>query len=220
VCTTRPGGSSPLLFRSFCHVSDAVCVKNRKHFDRFPKNRSPQTLSDANMQTTMGHASRNSSRKRSPSTRQKRTAPPNPVAKRRRKPLSAEILRKLDHFKRKCRVPLRVFCTFNDIPYTAAYYHLNHSSAADRERRNAKIIKIVKRMSKKTRVKFQSVRISAADVIEKLGDEAGGLTTSQVNRIIKQALTSRPKRQRMTGQPNAASTPDQMRSICAQQVHF
>ena len=75
-------------------------------------------------------------------------------------------------------------------------------------------------MGKKTRVKFQSVRISAADVIEKLGDEAGGLTTRQVNRILKQALPERPKRQRMTGQPNAESTPSQMRTIAAHQRYI
>jgi hypothetical protein len=195
-------------------------VKNRKHFDHFLKHRTPQSLSDANMQTTMGRESRKLSRKRSPSTRRKRTAPPKPVAKRCRKPLTAEILEKLRVFQRKPCVPLRVFCTSNGIPYTAAHYHLNRSSAADRERRNAKIIKAVKRMSKKTRVKFQSVRISAADVIEKLGDEAGGLTTRQVNRILKQTLELRPQRQRITGQPNAESTPDQMRAICAHQRHL
>lgn len=161
----------------------------------------------------MGRSSRKSPRKPSPRTARTRSAPQKPVATRRRTPLTSVILEKLDHFRRKKPLPLRVFCEIHNIPYTAAHYHLNRSSAADRDRRNAKIVKIVKKMSKKTRVKFQSTRITASDVIEQLGEDAVGLGVRQVNRIIRAALPERPKRQRIRGKPNAENTPEQMRDM-------
>lgn len=168
----------------------------------------------------MGHASRRVAPKRSTTAVRSRPGSKKTVSKRRRTPLSVKFVKLLDRFRRRKPTSLRAFCNQNDIPYEAAHYHLKHSSSASRNDRNAEIVQIVLKMSKKTRVKHQSTRISAADVIKKLGRKAGGLSVRQVNRILKQALPERPKRQRITGQPNAESTPSQMRTIAAHQRYI
>lgn len=70
-------------------------------------------------------------------------------------------------------------------------------------------------MSTKTREKHQSRRISAREIIEKLGKHEISFTERHVTRIINKHFERKPQRQRQRGQPNAESTESQMRTINA-----
>lgn len=176
--TCNPGSPRPvvlpLLFSLHFECVGKVWVRIVKHTRDFPQNFFSLQLSDVSVQSTMGHTSRRVAPKRSTTAVRSRPGSKKTVSKRRRTPLSVKFVELLASFRCSKPTSLRAFCHQHEIPYEAAHYHLKHSSAASRDDRNAKIVESVHEMSEKTRRKHQSTRISAANVIKKLGKKAGG----------------------------------------------
>lgn len=166
----------------------------------------------------MGCPRRGAAPKRSkPLVSPRRTRPPAPkaAAKRKRTPLSAEKKSLLAKFDPQKDGSLRAFCAKHDIPRNTASYHRNHSSAGARQQQYDLIVKTAQKMTTKMRIKHQSRRISAREIIEKIGKHKISFTIQHVNRIINKHFEKRPQRQRQRGQPNAESTESQMRTINA-----
>lgn len=168
-----------------------------------------------------GRASkRAANRSKRPSlARKAKTLTPKTAAQRKRTGLTPKKKSLLDSFDRKKHGSLRQFCRKRVIPESSARRYLSGGPRARRERDHAEIVKIVKKMALSMRRKHQSCRISAREIKANAGD-ASRYSTRHINRIIKQELGLKPRRRPQTGQPNAPSTPSQMRTINAHQRHF
>lgn len=158
--------------------------------------------------------------KRSALARKSKGSPVKKAAQRKRAPLTAEKKAILAAYNVKKHGSFRAYCVKNDIPRSTANYQLNSAKGAARAQRIAKIVEAAKQMSSEKRKKHQQCRISAQDIIEKLGKDKVLCTPRQVNRILKNSFDKRPQRRRQTGQPNQESTPSQLRTIAAHQRYI
>lgn len=151
--------------------------------------------------------------KRPTLARKAKTLPPKSAAQRKRTGLTPEKKSILDGFDAKKHGSLRAFCEKHDIPRSSARYHLETADARElREQKHAKIVKTVKKLSRRMRVKGISCRVSGSEIKNKA---ASCYTPQHINRIIRSRLGRKPRRRPQTGQPNAESTESQMRTINA-----